>query len=254
MGSGMSRSKATRACPPPPPKPATAQADVVSARPKTVLRPTTQACSQASTRPNTQSRPCTQAAKLGRAGATHLQRRDTEYSQATTRPNTEFRPPPQSGNPEVQVLAAARPAAWEVAPHEQKLEANGEVFIPFRVAKTKVSEVENDMRTLRSKHMKIIEQVEGQYKVRAHMPVRVRVPVPMSVCACVCVSVCVCVCVCVCVSLAVSACLCVSVWRVSVCVDKVVLECKHPCAPASLTHHFLARKLLASRSSTIWPT
>ena len=105
MGSGMSRSKATRACPPPPPKPATAQADVVSARPKTVLRPTTQACSQASTRPNTQSRPCTQAAKLGRAGATHLQRPDTEYSQATTRPNTECRPPTKSGNPEVKVLA-----------------------------------------------------------------------------------------------------------------------------------------------------
>ena len=115
------------------------------------------------------------AAKMGRAGATNIQRPDTEYSQATTRPNTEFRPPPQSGNPEVQVLAAARPAAWEVAPHEQKLEANGEVFIPFRVAKTKVSEVENDMRTLRSKHMKIIEQVEGQYKVRAHVRVRVRV-------------------------------------------------------------------------------
>ena len=128
MGSGLSRLKPTRACPQPPPKPATAQADVVSGgggapaapgsahtreamangeadRKKKVLRPTTQACSQASTRPNTQSRPCTQAAKLGRAGATHLQRPDTEYSQATTRPNTECRPPTQSGNPEVKVLA-----------------------------------------------------------------------------------------------------------------------------------------------------
>ena len=34
----------------------------------------------------------------------------------------------------------SKPVAWEVAPHEKKLEASGEVYIPFRVAKSKVSE------------------------------------------------------------------------------------------------------------------
>ena len=70
-------------------------------------------------------------------------------------------PPPQS-----LVLPPSKvpAAAWEIAPHEKRLEAHGEIFIPFRVAKSKVIEVENDMRTLRGKHMRIIEQVEGQYK------------------------------------------------------------------------------------------
>jgi len=47
---------------------------------------------------------------------------------------------------------------------QKKLEAHGEMFIPFRVAKGKVSEVQNDMLTLRDKHMNIIKQVEGHYR------------------------------------------------------------------------------------------
>ena len=123
--------------------------------------------------------------------------------------------PPAAPAPAALALpAAARPAAWEVAPHEQRLEANGEVFIPFRVAKTKVSEVENDMRTLRGKHLRIIEQVEGHYKVRA----RPRVFRGTRACTCA----------------------------------RARCACCRACATDALGRP--ARRLRASRSSTTWPT
>jgi hypothetical protein len=69
---------------------------------------------------------------------------------------------------EVPAQAPSKPAvAWNIAtisPDEKRLEAHGEVYIPFRVAKNKVSEVENDMRSLRGKHMRVIEQVESHYR------------------------------------------------------------------------------------------
>ena len=64
--------------------------------------------------------------------------------------------------------APSKPAvAWNIStisPEEKRLEAHGEVYIPFRVAKNKVSEVESDMRSLRGKHMRVIEQVESHYR------------------------------------------------------------------------------------------
>jgi hypothetical protein len=53
----------------------------------------------------------------------------------------------------------ASPGPWQT-----KLEAHGEVFIPFRVAKCKVGEVQNDMLAQRDKHVRIVKQVEVHYR------------------------------------------------------------------------------------------
>ena len=67
-----------------------------------------------------------------------------------------------------EMQAASRKAAWDVAPQEQtQFEVHGEVFIPLRVAKRKVLEVETDMRTLRDTHLGVISQVEANYKAIA---------------------------------------------------------------------------------------
>lgn len=69
--------------------------------------------------------------------------------------------------PAVPAQAPSKPVAWNIStisPEEKRLEAHGEVYIPFRVAKNKVSEVESDMRSLRGKHMRVIEQVESHYR------------------------------------------------------------------------------------------
>jgi hypothetical protein len=70
--------------------------------------------------------------------------------------------------PAVPAQAPSKPAvAWNIStisPEEKRLEAHGEVYIPFRVAKDKVGEVENDMRSLRGKHIRVIEQVESHYR------------------------------------------------------------------------------------------
>ena len=47
---------------------------------------------------------------------------------------------------------------------QKKLEAHGEVFIPIRVAKNKVGEVQRDMLAQREKHIWTVKQVEGHYK------------------------------------------------------------------------------------------
>eukprot|EP00961_Rhodomonas_salina_P002269 31289-Rhodomonas_salina.1 len=110
---------------------------------------------------------------------------------------------------------SARPvqAAWEPSAAEKRLEAHGEVYIPFRAAKAKVNfffrlgrssvnteatggdsvaEVQADMEAMKHQHMQIVNELEGHYKVifaallscyvpgkRSSIPLLLPLPLPL---------------------------------------------------------------------------